>query len=324
MTSRLLRWLAIIGWALAWPGAVVAADDFPTRPIRIIAPWSVGTPPDIVARILGDALGPRLGQPMIVDNRPGATGMLGVGELVRQPADGYTLVTLTMPVTIAPVLYPDQRLDVVQAVAPIGFVGWMYNVLVVHPSSPAVSAGELVAQLKAKPGELSFASGGNGTPAHLAGTLLTHSTGTAANHVPYNQFPQAISDLLAGRVDFMFLTAITAVAQVQAGKLRALAVAAPHRLAALSDVPTMVEAGYPDVVVRDWSGLATKAGVPQPVLRRLGAALTEALQTAAVRERLAQIGIEPEIESVEQFGQLIRDDAARWGELVRIAGVRAN
>ncbi|HEX9462643.1 MAG TPA: tripartite tricarboxylate transporter substrate-binding protein [Alphaproteobacteria bacterium] len=324
MSLRLPLRLAIgaIAATLALPA--LAADPFPARPIHIIAPWGVGTPPDIVARILGDNLAPRFGQPVIVDNKPGATGTIGLAELARQPADGHTLATITMPVTVASALYPDLKLDLSRDFAPIGLVGWASNVLVVNAHSPAASVPELLSLLRAKPGQLAFASGGNGTPAHLAGELFLQTTGTAANHVPYNQFPQAVADVIAGRVEFMFMSSVAAIAQVQGGSLRALAVTAPERIAALPAVPTMVEAGHPDVVVRDWSGVIAKAGTPEPVLARLRSELAEALRSAVVRERLAQIGIEPDIQTAAAFGDLIRSETARWSQLVQTAGIKPN
>lgn len=322
MSTRLPSRLAMtaVAMVLALPAL---ADQFPARPVHMIAPWGVGTPPDIIARVLSDNLAPRLGQPVVVDNKPGATGTIGLAELARQPADGHTLATITMPVTVASALYPDLKVDLIRDFTPVAFVGWSSNVLVVNPRS-ANSVPELIAMLKQRPGQMSFASGGNGTPAHLAGELFLQTTSTRANHVPYNQFPQAVADVVAGRVDFMFLNSLAALPQVKGGSLRALAVTGAQRIPALADVPTMIEAGHPEVVVRDWSGVVAKAGTPDTVLKRLRSELAGALQQPAVRERLAQIGVDLDVQSAEAFSDLIKAETARWTHLVQVAGIRPN
>ena len=327
MAGRRPRVLPVLGLVAAllplWrPATSDAADAYPSRAVHMVAPWGAGTPPDIVARILAEHLSPRLGQPVVVDNKPGATGTLGLAEVAGKPSDGYTLAAVAMPITVAPALYPHLNFDLVRDFVPVGLVGWSSNVLVVSSKSEVASVPELVARLKSQPGQLAFASGGNGTPAHLAGVLFTQVTGTEAKHAPYSQLPQAVGDVIAGRVDFMFMTSIAAVAQIKGGTLRALAVTGPHRIATLPGTPTMAELGYTDFVVRDWTGVIAKTGTPDAVLSRLTRELKAVLQEPAVRERLAQLGMEMDAETAKEFGGLIRSETSRWSRLVRSAGIK--
>ncbi|MGQ0651349.1 MAG: Bug family tripartite tricarboxylate transporter substrate binding protein, partial [Betaproteobacteria bacterium] len=266
--------LAAVLWVLGLPAA---AQSYPTRPIKLIVPYSVGTPPDIVSRLVGDRMSVGLAQPVLVETRPGATGTVGLNELTRQPADGYTLYNMLMPVSVAPALYPSLALDFKKAMDPVGQFTWYYNVLVVHPEVKAASVQDLVQLLKAPQATYSFASGGNGTPAHLSGELFKLQAQVRAQHVPYNQFPQGIADLVAGRIQFMFLTSSVSVPLAQSGKLRALAVTGGERLPALPAVPTMVELGYKDFLVRGWDGFVVRAGTPRAIVERLNAEMARAV-----------------------------------------------
>jgi len=316
----MLRLLAAAGLAAAAFGAL--AQSYPSRPIRILVPFSVGTPPDIVSRIVSERLQAALGQTIIVENRTGATGTIAMSELARQPADGYTALTMPMPLAVAPALYPNFALDVRKDFEPVGQMVWSYNALVVHPSVPAMSVKQLVDLLRQKPGQLSFASGGNGTPAHLAGELFKQQTGISAIHVPYVQFPQAVGDVVAGRVQFMFIATGTAIPQIAAGKMRALAVTGPSRVAALEDVPTMTQEGFPDFVVRDWQGLIVRAGTPREIVGRLNAELGKVMALAEVHAALAKLGNEPAHGTPQQLGALINSEVERWARVVQAAGIK--
>lgn len=312
------------GLALAAFAATALAQSYPSKPLRLIVPYSVGTPPDILGRIAAEHMQGPLGQPIVVENRPGATGTIGLTELLRQPADGYTLLAMPMPVSVAPALYPELKVDLARDIAPIGQMAWSYNVLVVHPEVQAKNVAELVALLKSQPNKLSFGSGGNGTPAHLAGELFKQQAKVSALHVPYVQFPQAIGDLVAGRLQFMFLAAAPAVAQARGGKLRALAVTGRERLDALKDVPTMVEAGFPQFVMRDWQGIIARAGTPREAVQRLNAALDRAMALPQVRAQLAKMGNDAATGTPQQFGELIAADAERWAGVVKAAGIKVD
>src|SRR5438128_1983932 len=308
--------------ALCLVSAAAAAQGFPAKPLRLIVPYSVGTPPDIVGRIAAGHLQAALGEPLVVDNRPGAAGTIGLAELARQPADGCTLLAIAMPTSVAPALYPGSKLDLEHDFQAVGQMVFSYNVLVVHPAVPARSVIELVALLKAQPGQYSFGSGGNGTPAHLSGELFKQQTGAQAQHIPYNQLPQAVADLVAGRLQFMFLASAPALAQVKAGALRALAVTGPKRRELLKDVPTMVEAGFPDFVIRDWQGLIVRAGTPRSIIERLNAELNRSMSRPEVRAQLEKMGAEAATGTARAFDELIAAEVQRWDRLVKTADIK--
>lgn len=314
--------LAVAG--LAGVAFAALAQHYPSKPIRVLVPFAVGTPPDIVSRIVSVQLQAALGQPVVVENKAGATGTIAMTELAKQPADGYTALTMPMPLTVAPALYPSFPLDVRKDFDPVGQMVWSYNVLVVHPSVSAMNVKELVDLLKQKPEGLTFASGGNGTPSHLAAELFKQQSAAPATHVPYVQFPQAVADVLAGRISFMFIAIGTAIPQIAAGKMRALAVTGTSRIATLRDVPTMVEEGFPDFVVRDWQGLIVKAGTPPEIVARLNAELNKIMVLADVRAALAKLGTEPAPGTPQQLGALINSEMARWARVVKEAGIKVD
>lgn len=314
---------ALLCAMLSLASLAVHAQAYPTKPVRLIVPYSVGTPPDIVSRLVADKMTGGLGQPVVVENRPGASGTVGLAELGKQPADGYTLYNMLMPVSVAPALYPQQGLDYRKTMEPIGQFTWYYNVLVVHPEVKANSVRDLVDVLKGG-AVYSFASGGNGTPAHLSGELFKLQSGVKATHVPYNQFPQGIADLVAGRIQFMFLTSSVSVPLVQSGKVRALAVTGGERLATLPNVPTMVEAGYKDFLVRGWDGIVVRPGTPKAVVDRLNAELAKAVATPEVRTRFASLGVEPVSGTPAAFGELINSEVDRWTRVVKDAEIRVD
>jgi tripartite-type tricarboxylate transporter receptor subunit TctC len=298
------------------------SQAYPSRPIRIVVPAAPATPPDILSRLIAAELSQSEGWNVFVENRPGAAQTIGGTEVLRSPADGYTLWAFGMPGATAPALIKNVPYDLLNDFKPVLRLSASYNVLVVHPSVPAKSVSELVALLKSKPDKMSFSSGGLGTPAHLVGELFRQETGTKAVHVPYPQFPRAIADLVSGVNQYMFITTLPVVDLIATGKLRALAVTAPHRLQALKDVPTVIEAGFPNLVTPDWHGFMVRSGTPPELVIRLNQAVNKALNTDGMRRGFAKIGAEPIGGSPEEFGKLVRSQIEHWGKVIKAAGMQ--
>lgn len=323
MTSiRLLRILVVplIGLlALAWQPSWAA---YPEKVIRTVVPTAPGTPIDVVTRIVTARMAKELGQSIFVENKPGAGGTLGGQELLRSPADGYTMMTVFMPMTVAPSLIARMPFDLQKDFVPVGQMVWSYNVLVTHPSVPAKSMAELVQLLKAQPGKMSYATGGIGTPAHMTGELFKIETKTFAIHVPYNQFGQAISDLIGGTHQFMFAASAPVLPFIQQGRLNALAVTGAQRMPVLPNVPTLAELGYKDMVVRDWQGLMVKAGTPPEIVTKLNAAIAVALADPEVKQSLAKLGVDPAGGSAAQLGALVSEESSRWAGVVKKQGLK--
>ncbi|MGE4335627.1 MAG: Bug family tripartite tricarboxylate transporter substrate binding protein [Pigmentiphaga sp.] len=319
---KLLRH-AVIGALLALP-MLAAAQNYPNKPIRLVVPWPPGTPPDVLGRVVSERMSAGLGQPVIVENKPGAAGVIGLGEVLRNPADGYTAYLMSSASLVAPLLFPTQNINFAKSLSPVGMVAWSYNVLVAPVDSPLTSATKVVESARAQPGRLSFASGGNGSPAHLAGELLNQKAGIDTLHVPYNQFSQAVGDLLAGRVDYMFLTASAALAHIEGGKLRPLAVTAPKRLPALPETGNMIEQGFNDFALNSFDGIAVKAGTPQPIIDRLNTELNRALSDPGVRERLGTFALEPQAMTPQEFGEVLAAGSEQWLAIGRKANIQAD
>ena len=292
------------------------AQEYPDRPVRIIVGYGAGSPPDIAARVVASQMTAPLGQSVIVENKPGAIGALAMNEVLRQPADGYEVLNMVLPVLISSSLTRNTQIDPLRDFTAVGQYTWSNSILVTAMNSPFTSAKELVDAVRAQPTGFNFASGGYGTPAHLYGELFNQLYKINAVHVPYNDFSQALVDVMSGRVKYMFLTSTVAVPNILDGKMRAIAVAAEHRMASLPNVPTFAEQGIGDFDARTWDGLVVRAGTPPKFIERLYRALNTALATPEVKGRFAAMGLDAANGTSEQFGALLKRDSERFGSLI--------
>jgi len=317
-----LIWIG--GFAVTAAASAQQAASYPDRPIRVIVPSSPGSPADLVGRVIGEKLATAFGQPLVFDNRPGATGVIGLETVAKSAANGYTLGVIAMPHAVIPSLVRKMPYDTQKDLAPVALVTWSYNVLVARTGSTLKSLGELVAVAKAKPGAISFSSGGNGTPSHLAGELLKRVAGIELTHVPHKGPAPAIVAVLTGDVDMNIGTVGALSPHIKAGKLHPLAASSPQRLAAHPDLPTFGELGYPGVQIRDWQGFIAPAGTPKAVIDRVHAEITRAIAMPDIKVRLDGFGMEIVGAGPEAFAEHIRSEMERWGKLVRDAGIRAD
>jgi tripartite-type tricarboxylate transporter receptor subunit TctC len=299
-----------------------AAQAFPSKPIRIVVPTPAGAPPDVLARIIGNAIAEAEGWTVVVENKPGAAMTLGAAEVLRQPADGYTILSVTAPIAAAPTLLPAARLDIDRDFTPLINIGTTYNVLVVNPSTPVNNVKDFIAYLNKSPGKHTFSSGGYGTPAHLLGELFKLETGVNTIHVPYKGNTQTIPDLMSGINTYQFITAVAVVQLIKTGKLKALVAMSHRRVPALPDVPTIVEAGYPKLASEDWAGMLMKSGTPAPVVARLNAAINKALKTEKVKAALARVGTDVGGGTPEAFGKLVSDEVKHWDKVIKAANIK--
>lgn len=313
---------AVAGSAYAQRQPAGTAQGYPTKPIRLIVPWVAGGGTDIVARIIAPKFAENLGQQVVIDNRPGANGIIGSDIASKALPDGYTMILEAVEHVINASTYARLPYDTVKDFAPVGLAATHSLVLIVAPSFPAKSLRELVALAKSKPGQLNFGSWGEGSLAHLSGELLKNKAGISMVHVPYKGAPQAITDILGGRLPLMYTTMPTGIPHIKAGKLRALAVTSARRLPLVPDVPTMIELGYPDFEVESWRGLYVPAGTPKKIIARLNTELVKVLQMPDIRERIVVAGFEPATSTPEQFDKFSRTELAKWAQVAKAAGVR--
>jgi tripartite-type tricarboxylate transporter receptor subunit TctC len=296
----------------------------PNRPLRLVVPFAAGGPADIFGRVFAEALAAQLGQPVVVDNRTGAGGVIGTDAAAKAAPDGHTLA-LTGPgaLSIAPALPQRMPFDVYRDLAHLSLVVRVPEVLVVNPASGHAALAELVAAARAKPGGLSFGSAGVGSITHLAGALLAKETGMEVAHVPYRGIAPATTDLLAGRIAFVVADIPVLRPHIEAGALRPLAVTTARRIRSLAEVPTTAELGFPRVVSDNWYGLAAPAATPAPVLDRLREATAAALRTPELAREFERHGGEPAPMTGEAYLAFLREEAAKWGPLVRETGAEA-
>jgi tripartite-type tricarboxylate transporter receptor subunit TctC len=301
------------------------AQAYPSRPLRIIVPFTPGGSTDVLARAIGVELGKALNQPVVIENLPGAGGSLGAGKAAKSPADGYTLLMGHIgTLAINPSLYPQLGYDPQRSFSPVAWIARVPNVLVVGASVPAKNLKELVALAKSRPGHLSYGSGGGGSAAHTTMEYFKMQTGTSFLHIPYRGTAPSVTDLLAGQVQALFTGIPALLPHIKAGKIRALAVSSPRRLALLPEVPTVAEsgvAGTKDFEADQWYGLVAPAGTPADVVALLNRQVNKALASEEVRSRLAAEGAEATPATPQVFGQLIAREIPRWERVVKTARV---
>lgn len=316
--------LLISCWMAAISPAAFAADAYPSRNIRLIVPVGAGGSADYVARIVADRLRNGLGQQVLVDNRPGASGILGSDMVAKATPDGYTLLLVYPSHPVNPSLYKDMPYDTVKDFAPISMVASISLVLLVDGSSPIQSVKDLIARAAAKPGQLNFAVVGAGSLGSLGAELFASLTGIRLTAIPYKGVPQSQAALISGEVQIFFDTPVTSISQVKAGRLRALGVSTKTRLANLPDVPTIAEAGVPGYEVTSWNGILAPAKTPRAIIDRLNKEIVNVLRTPEVIEQVSAQGIGLVGSTPEEFASAIKTDIEKWAKVIKVAGIKAN
>ncbi|TWG83812.1 tripartite-type tricarboxylate transporter receptor subunit TctC [Cupriavidus gilardii J11] len=320
---RLLAAMAAAGAAAALPLVARGQSGWPARPLRMIVPFPPGSSPDLIARLLTERLAASLGQPVVVENRPGAGGNIGTGQVARAAPDGYTLLfTINGPLVTAPTLSRHLNYDPMRQLAPITLVATSPNVLVVDPNLGVRNLREFVALARSRPGALNYGSVGNGSAAHLAMEQLKTRAGIALEHIPYPGFPQIAAAIIAGQIQAGFMVPAIAMPQVQAGRLRVLAATTTGRTALLPDVPTVAESGYPGFEAISWQAVLAPAGTPRAIIDRLYRELVAIIGSDAVRERMRAQYFIPAGTAPESLRQTMASEKARWDKVIRAAGVQ--
>jgi len=320
MTHRFRHGFAAVACMLAAGSAF--AQGYPARPVRVLVPFSAGGTVDIVARIVGAKLASDLGQPFLVENKPGAGGTIAAAQLAKSPGDGYTLMMMSQALAYSASLYPELPYDTLRDLAPVAFVGATPNALVVTHLLPVRTVQEFLAYARANPGRIAYGSAGVGSAGHLAVELLQSLTGTRLTHVPYKGNAPVLTDLIGGQIQVSLLTMPSVMPYVKGGKVRALATSGSRRSPALPEVPTIAEAGVPGYEYTPWYGMFGPGTLPKEQIARLNAAVNKALAEAGLGEKLAQQGLEVHAMASDQFREIVRGDVARWGKIIRELGIR--
>ena len=310
--------------ALLAVAAAATAQTYPDRPVRLIAPWPPGGSVDTTARYINEQLGKELGQPVIIENRSGATGNIGSEAVARAKPDGYTLLINTITIATAPALFPNLPFDVLKDFAPISLVAEAPHLLIVSNKVPAKNVAELVALMRANPGKLSYSSAGNGSNFHMAGELFKELSKTYALHVPYRGGGPAMLDTISGQVDFSFPSLTAALPQATAGRVRGLAVTSATRSPAAPDIPTIAEAGLPGYAFTSWQLVLAPAGTPPEILARIHRAIVETMKAPQVQERYAREGTLQRSTSPEEASAFLKAEVVRWTAIIRERGIKAD
>ncbi len=317
--TLLRSFAALLGAALLSAAITAQAEDWPTRPIRVISPFPAGSASDTVSRIVLDRVSQLLGQPMVIEAKPGAGGIVGFSDVAKADPDGYTIVTSSNSLGIGIVLHRQLPYDPLKDFVSVVMLGVQPNVLVASKDSGFKTVADLVAAAKAKPGALTFASAGIGSSSHMAGERLRLAANINVRHVPFRD--GGFTEVMAGRIDFYFIPLAAAASALGSGKLNVLAVSSAKRVPLLPDVPSIVEAGYPNATFRFWLGLSTPARTPPAIISKLHDATEKAIADPGIKEKLANVGVEPEPMSVEAFGQFVKDDIAATVQLAKDAHI---
>jgi tripartite-type tricarboxylate transporter receptor subunit TctC len=320
----LRRWLFAAAASLAALPLAATAQDYPARPVRLVVPFPPGGPTDVLARIVATRLGERLGQPVVVDNKPGASGMIGADMVAKAAPDGYTLLANASIHVINPSLYPKTAYDAIADFAPVSNLADVPLVLAVTAKLPARSVKDLVALAKSSKTSLAFASAGNATSQHLSGEAFKITAGIDLLHVPYKGSAPALTDLIGGQVQLMFDSLPSAMPHLKAGTIRPLAVTTPKRSSALPDVPTVAESGYPGFAISTWYGVWAPAATPPAVVQRLSREIAAIVRLPEVREQFAGLGAEPVGNTPEEFAAFTKAELGKWAGIVKRSGAKVD
>jgi tripartite-type tricarboxylate transporter receptor subunit TctC len=322
LVSRFSRALAAA--ALAFATAIVCAQSYPVKPVRVLVGFPPGAGVDITTRLFTPKLAEALGQPFVVDNRPGAAGNIAAEVAAKTPPDGYSILSASAPIVMSQALYSKPGFNLERDFEPIGMMASAPFILVVHPSLPARSLKEFVALAKSRPGQMAFASTGNGSTPHLSMEMLKAQAGINLVHVPYKGTPQAVIDLLSGQVQAMFANTLSVLPHVKAGRLRALAISSAKRSAAAPELPTVAESGMPGYESGTWFGMFAPAGTPREIISRLNGEINKIVATAEMKSRLVAQGADPISVTPEQFRAFVKNELARWGKIVKTVGIKVD
>ena len=299
-----------------------AQGTWPDKPLKLVVPYPAGGNADNTARLLATQLGQRLGQQVVVDNRPGGSGTIGAAAVAKAPADGYTLLLDATAFTVNPSLFPKLPFDAAKDFAPISLVLQVPLLMVVPANSPFQSVADVAKAARARPGHLTYASAGNGGAQHLAGELFKQGQKVAITHIPYRGGAPALTDLIGGQVDMMFSATTASGPFVKSGKLRALAISSPRRVEGWESVPTVAESGVPGFQVSEWNGLFAPAGTPRPVLERLEAETRAIVASPEMKKRFAELGVQGVGSSAQEFSSFLKAETTKWAEVIRTSGIR--
>lgn len=324
VNQALVAMVFVVTSAASMLGAVPAQAQgtWPDKPLKLVVPYPAGGNADNTARLLATQLGQRLGQQVVVDNRPGGSGTIGAAAVAKAPADGYTLLLDATAFTVNPSLFPKLSFDAAKDFAPISLVLQVPLLMVVPTASPFQSVADVTKAAKARPGHLTYASAGNGGAQHLAGELFKQGQKVAITHIPYRGGAPALTDLIGGQVDVMFSATTASGPFVKSSKLRALAISAPRRVEGWEAVPTVAESGVPGFQVSEWNGLFAPAGTPRPVLERLEAETRAIVASPEMKKRFAELGVQGVGSSAQEFSDFLKTETTKWAQVIRTSGIR--